>query len=446
MIDNLRNKNASLFSAAIIVIAISVLYFSLTSLFLDALQHYSYMTAFVASANWIKIIIGYFAVIFVAILLPKTVEPRTIFLWMVFIIIVVPRFTVFGCHDGEWVYPFSCLAVFCVAALVGMSFVPKQRHLDQLNVRNILIVNKAVLVLVGIVATSMLAYLIISKGMPTTAALDFNNIYEIRASNSFPPGVQEILNLLGIYVLPLLVCYYLAKDEVRMALLISLMQVAFFLWMANKSWLLTLLLIWLVYFLVKSNKLTVVLLCTGVAVVMIVLALWPNIYDSNVMTWIFSLFYRRLLLVPAALGEAYYEFFLDNPPVLFNGTIIGFATPLPLQYEAIPYPTQVGTMAFGSIDTYANTGLFGGEFANFGSLLGWPVIAVNLVVIIYLITMNRNTRNCTFLTMTSVFFAFTLLNASSTRLVFSYSGVAAIMLFLTLLTSFTSDRDQVKSG
>lgn len=443
--SSIHRKNP-LVNAVIIIIAVSVLYFSLTSLFLGALQHYSYMTAFVVDENWIKILIGYLAVVSAASFLPKTVEPRTIFLWMLFIIIVVPRFIVFGCHNGGWVYPFGCLAVFCIAAIIGMSFVPRQRKLDRVSRRNILIVNKAILAIVGVLAAVMFVYLVISKGIPTIAALDFNNIYEIRSSNSFPPGIRELLNLLGIYVLPLLVCYFLARGEMKKGVFISLVQLVFFLWMANKSWLLTLLLIWLVYFLLKKKKLTIVVLCVGVAVVMALLALWPNIYDSNLMTWIFSLFYRRLLLVPAALGEAYYDFFLSNPPVLFNGTILGFATPLPSQYETILYPNQVGMLAFGTLEGYANTGLFGGEFANFGSVLGWPIIAINLVIIIYLVTMNRNEGNTSFLTFASVFFAFSLLNASSTRLIFSYSGIATIALFLALLSSFTPAEDRKKSG
>ena len=424
---SLTKRNSRILTTGLCIISVGVYFLGCVSLFFNELQAFSYLPGFVTDANLVKVAAAFFTVIAVTAFLPKRASAQWLYIWFVFLLVIVPRFVVFGCQDRDWVYPYTCLMVFAIAC--ATCWIIKTVPLNAMNEKRLhysagfsQIIVKTI---IGLALLTVL-YMIATKGFPSLRALNFDEIYEIRMLNSFPGVVKGLLSFLGVFAIPITIILRLSQDDTKSAVVLTVMQLLLFLWTANKAWLLVIILAWGVYFLKRSNLLSIPVVCGVLAGSIVALLLICHFFDSNASLWLFSLFYRRLIIVPAVLGQAYFEFFLENPVVLLDGTIAGVITPTPVQYETLAYQYQISQVVFNSSTGYANTGVFGGEFANFG-IFAWVFIWLGMTIVALFLSKARTKAGEGFMLMLAAFLGFSMLNYSYIRLFLSLTGILVLV-------------------
>lgn len=423
-----------------------LVYFSFTVLFLGPLQAFSYQPGYVSDPNELKILGGLLFVLAVSLILPIDKRaPESVFLWLIFLIMVIPRFVVAGCRDLPLTY--IAFTAFAFLSVVGIEKIIKVHSVPRLFKSN-KVLNRVRDLAIGIACGVMLlltVYLLLFEGFPGFDAFNADLVYEIRAEATASTWISTLLSLLSSFIGPLLLIYCFVTKRIGQAVLVSCWLVFAFLYVAMKTWLLVLILLWILFLFHKFGKLNTKSIIGLFSLFFVLLTIMYIFVPENneVLFNVFSVFYRRLIMVPAILGYAYFDFFATNPPILLQNTVFSFLTPMPREYSVVDYQNLIGFSALGSAESWANTGLFGSEYAQFG-LLSVFIIIINLSFLLYLIKSKGDAKVKEFLLYSAVLIPFLLLNVSSVRFLFSYSGLVGIVFFVILLASFRENRESVE--
>ena len=420
-------------------VGVLLAYCSLILLFLGPLQEFAYQPLYVANFNYLKAIIGGFLLIILVFFMPKTEKtPAALFLWLVFLLMIVPRVVVFACRNDGLLYLGFTVSAFMTVLFVSLFMRASSLPRFVASKRNQVTIQKFALLVAILLVVCTVGGLAVTQGIPTLRAFNFAETYEMRASVQLSSVLDFLSNALGTYVLPLIIAFFLASKRVKAALVLSMAELSLFMWTSNKGWLFCIFLLWGFYLLtvrkcVSSAFITWMYggILASLAIVLCLLEI-----DSEWAFSFFSLFVRRTIFIPSILGSYYFDFFQGHDWILLQNTVLSFLTPMSNQYSIMSFQNQIGLEAFGTNSNWANTGLFGGEYAQFGPL-SWFVIVFNLLLLIKVLdreTINEGAH--LFLTFTAVLFAEILLNASSVRLMFSLTGVITMVLFLFFLSSF----------
>lgn len=424
-------------SKVVVALSVEALYVALVIAFLGKLQAFAYQPAYVAHIDWEKAVAAGIIVLIWAFFVPTKSKPSNWFLSAIYLVMIVPRFCVLACRGEDWLYPLICLALFSIALLVNSFMRDIQAPQLFKGRRDVLALSYVTIAVVAILYIVVILYYLGTQGMPSLAALDFDNVYEIRANQGGSSFVNFMKTLTGAYLTPLILAYCLSVRKYKPAILLSLCEMMMFLWSANKMWLFIILLIWVAHLCFAKKKMTISLFAVITAVVVSSVSILASAMNSEALDWAFSLLIRRTLIIPSILGFDYFDFFASHPPVLFEGTVLSVLTPLSSLNPSYGYQNLISLSAFGSAQGYANTGLFGAEYAHFGDW-SWTIILANLIIFMILFKFVINQESDQFLSLMAITFAFLLLNASSVRMLFSPTGLITIVFFVSLLLSFSA--------
>lgn len=410
------------------------LFFAYTFVYLVPLHMYfGTDPAFPLDPSWVFFVCGAICVVIIAALLPTSFEVRHLFLWLVFAIIVIPRVVTSSLGGQSPAYALLCLVIFAVTAAVSnrVRLENPSKMLGSLKSSRLLAI---VFAFVTLLIIGLFAWCAVSLGVPSLDALNYENVYEIRDSNSFGFVESGLLTVACTRIIPVLICYFVIIGCWWAAVVFTVVQFVFFLWTANKAWLLLPVLVWVVGIMLRHGFVTVKKLLIGLLIMIFALSV-PACFSGGAPMVVFSICVRRLLVLPAALGQCYFDFFsAGNPAVALQNTVLSPLTPMPEQYSTVNYATQVGQFLYGASSTgYANTGLFGGEIANFGPVFGLVVAGVNLFIICCLFRLVQSNGNKELACAFAILFAFLLLNASTIRLMFSPTGLVGTLFMLYLV-------------
>lgn len=413
---------------------------------LGPLQLFAYLPGYVSDFSPDNFSLASFLVVIAAALLPKREDGATLFAWLILFLFLVPMAAVFACSDRDALLPLGSFAAF-LAAVGLVSGVPlRARRSHPRDIDRFLRSDTINLVLVLMIGFSvvMLALAVITQGAPTLEALDLDKVYDIRGQSTMGSGMSALMQLASLMFVPLVITIFLCRGQRLAALGMSGLQLLFYLSTANKAWFLVVVLIWGLYLVTRFSikPLPLLALLTG------------GVAAATMLTWLFperclaaySLLVRRLLILPAILRFDYFAFFQDHPTVGLQGTLPGMLLPDESAYGDVDYQVQISQMTWGSFhSTHANTGLFGGEFANFG-LGAFVAIVVNLMLLLAFFRVSpRNEKSREFQSMLAVLSAFILLNISSVRLLYSSIGLAfvaaSVVLFLCLDQSWGASKN-----
>ena len=106
---------------------------------------------------------------------------------------------------------------------------------------------------------------------------------------------------------------------------------------------------------------------------------------------------------------------------------------MPAEYVAINYPNRIAYEAMETFDAYANTGAFGGEFANFLIPGGFLAITLNLIIMCGLFhLLAHRSQNRVFVNQWACLCSILLLNATTIKLLFSPTGILVQLLIVGL--------------
>lgn len=427
------DKNKWLTQGLAFLLLSGILFVVYLFFFLGPLQDFSYQPAYQIELNTDKIVFGCLIIMITAFFLPRDQRPSSWFLVFIYAFVIIPRLVIWGCRDLNNLYPLCCLIVFI--ALLGVHTRIRQNEIKIPEKNQKIFLRFGRLLMTGffLIAILVCVLMVLFEGLPTFQAFDFSLTYEIRGDLNLPVFLSALLSFVGTFMLPMMLCVYVSRGDKTKILVVVLLELLLFMWTANKSWLYIIVLILVLAFIRHKELFSIVKLYFAITLAFAVLLLFQLFCANETTDWLFTQFIRRLIFVPSVLGYEYFIFFLDNPWILFNGTLLAPLTPMPSAYEIIDYQNHIAFQAFGSLDSWANTGLFGGEFANFGPY-SFGLIFINLFLVIVLL--NRYPAgNKDFTWLSALFFTFTLLNVSSIRLIESPTGLLIMAAYILIVVS-----------
>ena len=412
-----------------------LLFCSYIILFLGPTQFFAYWSFLHAAPDPASIAVSCVVLLGSSIILPKRTNATSLFLWLIFILITIPRFAYCSCMGKSLLYPSLCLASILLVSILVSAYETKKSPQRSASYLNITFSKGALLCAAGcILLSGIILYL--TKGFPSLSALSFDGVYEIRAENDFGNSLSALFTLSGLYISPILVCFLASRSHYLVAALITGFSILFFLWTGNKTWAFIVLAAWILFFASKWNLLTLRNVLAATASLFLaqgIFYLFVDYGQGGVVDTMYTLFTRRFIFVPAGLGYEYWEFFQSNPTILLKGTALGLLTPFPPEYQEMNYPNQIAFQAMGTYEAYANTGAYGGEFANFSPLGGTLATTINLLVMCYILfKCEAKSENCSFVPQWACLLAALLLNATTIKLLFSPTGLCVQLLVIGL--------------
>lgn len=405
------------------------------ALFLGPLQDFAYQPGYAADFNLDKALLFGCLVYASAMFLPSVDSAApTIFLWLIYLLFLLPRAAICSVRNLEPGYFFLTFFVFYIAVFVNYFLKKKKIAFRVIDFKFFNKVMGIANIGLGIALVALLAYYFLTKGIPTLAAFNFDITYEIRENNSASSVVMALGFFFGVQMIPLLLSSCLVQSKYKSAIALTVAELFLFLWTANKTWLFNIVLIWGLFCISRRRNLKPTYIATILlALLLLLIILMVGIdVESSVLDTLFSLFIRRLIVVPAILGYSYYQFFLTHPVVFLQNTFLSFLTPMPDYYATASYQNMAGEAVFGSSTSWANTGLFGAEYAQFG-FVSFILIVINLIIFLVLLHLSGGKRVVSFQAYASVLFAMLLLNQSSVRILYSYTGVVFMLCYCLLL-------------
>lgn len=255
--------------------------------------------------------------------------------------------------------------------------------------------------------------------------LNFINVYDIRltARNyEILPIFTYILNMMPV-VLSILILYWLKRKKYLIIGILIITYLLYYSISAQKSVFLLLFMVLFGYFLYHKWMLRGL---PGLLIPVTALTFLENLVFNT--QYLVSLFFRRMMYVPANLSEIYYQFFQDNPLNLFRDGIMG-----KISFENIysmGIPRIIGEWFFNPQNN-ANNGLLGDMFANLPIPIGIIVMPIILVICIRILDMGTARLESKFYIALCIYFANSFINTYwSTVLLNSGFLLACLLLYL----------------
>lgn len=231
-------------------------------------------------------------------------------------------------------------------------------------------------VMLGIVIPFVMIVHILYNGFAGFKAFSFTYIYEMRDNATYPPGFVYLENWLTKAVIPFGILCFLHLKKYRWVVLLSAVQVFFYMLTGHKFTLLILLPMVFVYFCIKTRhclKLMYLGLGAGCLLTILLfqldrLAPKGTPLSFRVGTIATSLVAVRALFVPAGIKSYFYDYFSVNPKLFFSDGLIGKMLGLTYPYKGstgqIIYAFAEGVENFGRSNS--NTGYLGEAYAQMG--------------------------------------------------------------------------------
>ena len=229
--------------------------------------------------------------------------------------------------------------------------------------------SRAIVPVFALVSVGMLLLLIAKNGMPSLGALDIYSVYDLRADNDLGIGeyLGRVLSLSVTVFLPVL--FSKAAIEKKYAKSIACMLAIFiiYLYTGHKVYLFSIPLCVAAVIWSKKDDCIVSFFRTmllAFSALCLLTMLWPG--KNNIMSHIYSLFVRRVLIVPAVLKFYHYDYFTTHPYLGLYGAIPLAINPyIPQYYVGMNYQMEIGEIYF-HVQSNANTGFLVEGFARFG--------------------------------------------------------------------------------
>ena len=295
-------------------------------------------------------------------------KASSFFLLMIYTLQIIPISVVYAFQDIASPVYYNLLMV---SFLMGELFVNNVKIRS--NTRPNQWISQNLFVILGILSAVVLIVVFLRNGLPSLAALSILDVYEFRSNLTFQTSkiIGYLLASIEKVALPIIAVRYLLKKEYLKSLIPLAGIMVVYLYTGQKSFLFSIPLILIgVFFLDKKGGnvsffkmmlLAYIVVCTVPCVY--------NFKEDRDMIWVlYSLFVRRVLIVPAYLKFIHYDYFLSHPFLGLYGAIPRVLNPYkPKYYEnGVKYPFDIGAIYFDKPNMSADTGALIEGFSRFG--------------------------------------------------------------------------------
>lgn len=389
--------------------------------------------------NYRKYILGFFMIIIMQAFISSEKKPSTFILNFYMFIAMVPITLWYALVNQSALYYLCLVSSFSITAMM-LRYLPamlENRFKINSASRKIFSINKVMIIISISLMTILLLGIIATNGAPTITALNLKNAYEIRGENYFIQNkyLGYIYNYTMSIFVPLILAWSLDKKKYILSFLISIYIFIFFMYSGNKQTLFSIFLIIGTYFIINMKKINTYFFesYTAVVIISVMLSAWRG------MDLFFSIFIRRMLILPAELKFLYYDFFSKNPKIgmtgIYPGNILGNS----------PYDGKVGNAIastyLDSTDMNANTGFMAEGYERFG-YMGILIAFLLFALMLFAFDILSKNTNYIFATTFGIYPMFIL-----NDLPIISSILMGPMLILLIICLFYSDAGrQIKHG
>lgn len=305
----------------------------------------------------------------IILLTPKKKSIVSYFLVMQMVVTIAPMLTIYGLYNRSGYF----MALVCFTHILQCFLCRFLKiHMKVFKIRGSWLQNSVII----FITVASLLWTFLNYGIPSLQALNFSEVYEIRANNKVYGIFNYIIPCFFSVVLPITIIESVRKRKWHTLVLFFGMSLYLYLVYAHKSWFFAALFAMLIYLAVKK-ELYVKACCVGLPILLGATTLFFEITRKGIM--LPSLLVRRIFFVPADIKFEYYSFFSENQKLYFAEGQIGRLLRIVSPYEknvAIIIGEQLGESG-----TSCNTGYLADGYAQMGTV-GVLLMAVLLVLIL----------------------------------------------------------------
>lgn len=284
------------------------------------------------------------------------------------IIMIIPLLTI---------YTFNNVSILFLLAMIIM-FIFQILSVKLIPLIKIKTVKRAKLIVwITILSMTIISYLfLIYTQNLNIRALNLISVYEFRKDRVIQPLIMNyILTWQFRIINPIILVYSLKKNNKILFIVISILQLVFFLYYPNKEILFSFGLIFFAFFILNKKLVfekTFIYFIFGITVFTLI------VYRFFGQLVLFANFVWRLLYVPAIIKFWHYDFFSVNEKLYYSEGIIGRIFNI-----QSPYLLSSGFLT-GQTSGNANTGYIAYGFDNAG-FFGMIIISIVLILVLYFV-------------------------------------------------------------
>jgi len=366
---------------------------SLDILYIKVLsQSYGYY-GFLVDYNWFKYIASWIITLVFSILINKLATkpllPSRVVIFFLFLISFLPASSFYGLSNKSNIYFFYLTIYWGLILFLGYFLLkrslPKYKIVCSSNTQKIKSkIFDALTIILGI-------YVFITsyKYNRLYLTLDLENVYNLRV-----PAKEYNFGLFSGYLLTWSVIVftfaairYYEKKKWLPLLIIFYLQLLLFSIYGDKTTFFYIPISLFGYKFITQEKIKNI----PVALIMLnIISLLEKVFLKTI--FLTAFFQFRNLYLPAFLGEQYYQFFSKNPPdMLAQSVFRRFG--LVSRYDT-PIPNMIGLFTKRNLG-YANNGLFGDVYANFGffGLILYPLFYIGILKILDIVSVGLDIKS-----------------------------------------------------
>ena len=382
-----------------LLLVLKYLYILLTVIILKDQWYVGYGSYGIAFCFW-KEIIGTLAFIPVCLLYMKTnIKDRFSdrVLYFLLVIYYIPLNSAFAINDQPFLFFLSSnlyFALLIVMVGVGMKLLGKYQNAKKTGAvrtaHSVYYNDRNVIIFCVLICCLFIIYKLFYNGLSLSVSMDSNDVYGNRGkfvayldeiSGTLLSYLFAILRNVTSFAAPFYVFISLLRRKPNQVLLGMLCILAQYSISSSKSVLLFVAVIAVLYLChrLKLLKRFKRIFEIGMLALMMVCLLEHFLFKSD---RVFTLLIRRMLYYPAWLSTMYYEYFMENGPVLWTQNVFLLQNILTPVYDTSPL-TLISQVYFGGQVPSPNTGLFAEAVMHFGfaGVMIYPVILTVVLMI-----------------------------------------------------------------
>lgn len=292
-------------------------------------------------------------------------KASTFFLYLVFLLQIIPITTIYALgNDSSAYYNVLCGAFLLCELLVR--YTASSTFFQRNSV-----ISKAMLWCFGGAIVLLMIVVVKNNGAPSLIALNIYDVYELRRSGSFQIGkyMNYILTWSTKVFIPLFLAISLLKRRYLAALLFCVLQCLLYLYTGNKSWLFMLpMVVVCALWARRKNGYKELFLCACIGCAVLVLLACFSPVLERLWNEVYSLFCRRVMIVPANNKFKYFDYFTSHPKLGFSGIFPRWIIDIPDPLNGLKYTYDISAIYYGKPEMNSNTGFFAEGFMRFGHL------------------------------------------------------------------------------
>lgn len=349
-------------------------------------------------------------------------------LYLVFVLQFIPITTIYALGNDSTEYYISLFFAFLLCEVI-VAWTKDSSVLE----RNTFISKTMHLGFVGITILT-LALIILKNGVPSLTALNLLNVYELRSSGSFQLSKygSYLLGFAVTVLLPMMITKCLLKKRYLLAGLSCGVIFLLYLYSGHKTYLFSFPLVVVgVLWAKRKNFYTelFVTATTGFSALSLLTCVFSD--EGGILRrYLYPLFIRRTMLVPANNKFKYFDYFSQRPKMGLGGIFPRWLLPIENPYENIRYSYEISDIYYGKPEMNSNTGFLAEGYMRFGH----PGTFLVLILFAILLKQMDKLQSRSSYALTLGIFIYSVFSLTDAHLLDSFvSGPWLILLFILIL-------------